>query len=244
MRARHWLSRLAGRLLPVRCLLCAAAADASGSALCAGCREDLADNRPCCPSCAEPLQQPEPLCGRCLRRQPPFDDAYAPFLYAWPLDGLVTRFKFGGDLAAGRCLAQLFTERAKHDALAIPAVLVPVPLHVQRLRRRGYDQALELARDIGRALAMPVATRVLRRLRATDAQTELSLRDRRRNVRGAFAVDAGALAKIPTDRGAIALLDDVMTSGSTLAECARVLRRAGCREIRVWAIARAPIGKT
>lgn len=185
--------------------------------------------------------QPEPLCGRCLRRTPPFVCSIAPWRYAWPLDGVVARFKFSGDLAAGKTLARLFLERVQQQQRPLPPVLVPVPLHRQRLRSRGYDQALELARDIVANLdGMQLLPDLLQRVRATDAQTALAAAARRRNVRSAFAVNTRALARLGDARPAIALLDDVMTTGSTLAECARTLTDAGFAHVEAWAIARAP----
>ncbi len=225
------LRRLERLLLPPRCLLCGAAADDDG--LCGDCRSELPRNAPCCARCAEPLAQPAPLCGRCLRRAPPWDAAWAPFRYAWPLDALETRFKFGGDLAAGRTLAAQWIAQA--PSAPLPQALVPVPLHVSRLRRRGYNQALELARPLGRSLGLPVLVGALARTRATAAQTELDRAARRRNVRGAFAVKTGAA--LPAH---VAVLDDVLTTGTTLAECARVLRRAGVARVDAWALARAP----
>ena len=227
-------------LLPGRCAICGEAS--TDMPLCPGCRADLRGNAPCCARCAEPLPQPAPACGRCQQHPPPFAASHAAFRYAWPLDGVLTRFKFGGDLAAGRALARLCVERVRDGALGtIPAgaVLIPVPLHRTRLRQRGFDQALELVRDIARDLEMPLAANLLRRIRATQAQTDLAAGARRRNVRGAFAVDQATLARLPLHPVAI-LLDDVMTTGSTLAECARVLRAHGFAEVRVWAIARAP----
>lgn len=242
--ARRWLGRLLLRLLPPRCALCMAALADGAGPLCPGCRADLADNAPCCARCAEPLAHEAPLCGRCLKRPPPFDAAFAGFRYAWPLDGLVTRFKFGGDLAAGRALATLLAGRVRAGALPRPALLVPVPLHDARLRRRGHDQALELARDLGRELRLPVAAGLLRRIRATAAQTDLDATARRRNVRGAFELDARALARLGAGErpGHLALVDDVMTTGATLSECARLLRRAGFGRIDVWVVARAARG--
>jgi ComF family protein len=117
----------------------------------------------------------------------------------------------------------------------LPALILPVPLHRARLRRRGYNQALELARPLGRALDVPVRHDLLLRPRATVAQSELDAPARRRNVRGAFVLRPDA--SLPEH---VAILDDVMTTGTTLAECARVLRRAGVRRIDAWALARAP----
>jgi ComF family protein len=229
---------LAGRLLrailPLRCLLCGADG-AHGRDLCAGCAHDIALNRPCCPRCALPLQTPAPLCGECLAGEPPFAAAWAPFRYGHPLDLLEARFKFRVDLAAGRVLADLIIERAAVDAPARPMLMYAVPLHVSRLRRRGYNQAFELAKMLATALDIPLDRDGLARIRATAEQTGLDAAARRRNLRGAF--------KIVGDRALpdhVVLLDDVMTTGATVRECARVLRRAGVMRVDVWALARAP----
>ncbi|MGB2788995.1 MAG: ComF family protein, partial [Dokdonella sp.] len=116
-----------------------------------------------------------------------------------------------------------------------PAALLCVPLHESRLRERGYNQALELAKPLARALHWPRHPHALRRIRSTQAQSGLDARARRRNLRGAFEVDPAQT--LPTH---VALLDDVMTTGSTLRECARVLRKAGVQRVDVWALARAP----
>ncbi|MGH8163721.1 MAG: ComF family protein, partial [Rhodanobacteraceae bacterium] len=187
----------------------------------------------CCARCALPLESPAPLCGRCQRRAPPWDAAWAPFVYAWPLDRLEARFKFGADLAAGRLLSALW--RASPQPLELPEAIVPVPLDRARLRSRGYNQALDLAKPLAKTLRIPVLRDALRRTRETNAQTELSAIQRRRNVRGAFAAhfDGAPPAHV-------AVLDDVFTTGATLAECARVLNRAGVQRVDVWALARAP----
>lgn len=219
-------------LLPSRCLLCGARG-ANGLDLCGACLGDLPRNDCCCARCALPLETPAPLCGRCVRRVWPWDSAWAPFRYAYPLDRLEMRFKFGADLAAGKLLASLWAAAGAPDEL--PQAVIPVPLHPSRLRSRGYNQALEIARPLSKALRIPLLRDALRRTRATDAQTELSALQRRRNVRGAFAVHfEGAVAQH------VAVLDDVFTTGATLAECARVLKRAGVARVDVWALARAP----
>lgn len=220
-------------LLPPRCLLCHAPG-ADGRDLCRGCARDLAVNAPCCPRCAVPLEAPAPLCGACLRRAPPLAAAWVPFRYAHPLDLLEARFKFRADLAAGRVLGELLAERAALEAPARPDCIVPVPLHASRLRERGYNQALELARPVARALGVPLRQDALVRVRATPAQTGLDAVARRRNLRAAFAVPARVA--LPAH---VALLDDVMTTGATLHEAARVLLRAGARRVDAWALARA-----
>lgn len=219
-------------LLPARCLLCSANG-VHDKDLCDACRSDLQHNLLACARCALPLEQNAGLCGHCLKREPPFTSAFVPFCYSPPLDQLERRFKFAGDLAAGRLLAQLFIERYSQQHSAMPSLLIPVPLHMSRLRARGYNQALELARPIARQFGIPLNSQILQRIRATPAQTGLDARVRRRNLRDAFNVTTHA--SLPSH---IALFDDVMTTGSTLRECALALQRAGAQCVSVWAIAR------
>jgi len=233
-RVDRWLENLGGLFLPPRCLLCGAQGTA-GRDLCTGCAADLIRNGPCCPRCALPLAAPAPLCGECLDRGPAFAVACVPFVYAAPLDVLVTRCKFQRDLAAARVLAGLFRAQAARS-VELPQALVPVPLHPQRLRERGYNQALEIARPLARRLGIPLCPDLLHRVRATEAQTHLDAPARRRNLRDAFAAGPAPLP------GHIALFDDVMTTGATLAECARVLRAAGVARVDVWAVARVARG--
>ncbi len=232
--------RLPGRLReactrafwPPRCLVCGADG-ADGLDLCGDCRDELPPCGPACPRCG--LRRAVPgLCRRCRRTPPPFVATCAAYSYRFPLDRLLPRFKFHGDLAAGRLLSMLLAQAAA--AAARPDALVPVPLHRSRLRARGYDQALELARPVARALALPLLPQALRRVRATVAQTDLDAAARRRNLRAAFAPGPGLLP------AHVALVDDVMTTGATLAEAAATLRRAGVARVDVWVVARADGG--
>ena len=176
---------------------------------------------------------PGPCCGDCLRRAPPLHGAHAALRYAAPVDRLLPRFKFHRDLAAGRLLAELMA--ARFAALPRPDALLPVPLHHGRLRRRGYDQALELARPLAHALELPLLPGALRRVRATRPQSELDAAARARNLRGAFMVDAAT--SLPAH---VVLVDDVMTTGATLYAAARALRGAGVARVGAWVCARVP----
>lgn len=229
------LSRFATRaithLLPWRCLLCGAPGD--GMDLCAPCQADMPVNHSCCARCALPLPLPTSICGACLRKPPPWDSAWAPFRYAWPLDRLESRFKFGGDLAAGRVLAALWLRQPR--LIDVPEVLMPVPLSRCRLSERGYNQSQELAHALGSGLGVRTDASILQRTRVTQPQTDLDRLARRRNVRDAFSVRT---ARQPHRH--VALVDDVMTTGATLAECARQLRRSGVARVDVWAMARSP----
>ena len=220
-----------GRVLfPPRCLVCGERG-AGGQDLCTACRAALPWNRPACRRCALPLARDSPACGGCRGGAWPFETSHAAFRYAFPMDRLLPRFKFHADLAAGRLLSQLML-----DSLADaerPMALLPVPLHLARLRQRGYDQALELARPLARRLALPLCDGRLWRRRTTAPQSELGARDRQRNVRGAFELRAGVLP------AHVALVDDVMTTGATLAECGRALKRAGVLRVDAWVVARA-----
>jgi ComF family protein len=234
LRARlaFWLRNDASRLLwPTRCLAC----DAPGGEvldLCPACAAGLPWLRDACRQCALPLSAPG-ICGDCLCQPPPLAAVHAACVYAAPLDRLLPRFKFHQDLAAGRLLSQLMAEAFAH--LPPPDVLVPVPLHRGRLRQRGYDQALELARPLARALRIPLRADLLQRVRATRAQSELDAPARRRNLRDAFAVRLRA--PLPAH---VVLVDDVMTTGATLHAAARSLRRAGVQRIEAWVCARVP----
>ena len=234
-RLARWAARSLHALLPPRCLLCAEPG-ADGLDLCGACRAALPWNRVACARCGLPLALAAPACAHCLRAPPPFAATVAPGVYAFPRDRLLPRLKFHGDLAAGALVATLLVEALR--TAPRPQALVPVPLHRDRLRERGYDQALELARPLARGLGVPLRADALRRTRATSAQSALAAGARRRNVRGAFVVGGGALP------AHVALVDDVMTTGATLGECARVLGGAGVARVDVWVAARVPAARS
>ena len=235
-RLGFWLRNDASRLLwATRCLVCG---EAGGEAwdLCPTCAAALPWQGRACRRCALPLPEAEDggaTCGACLATPPPLDAVHAACQYTAPVDRLLPRFKFHEDLAAGRLLAQLMADA--FGALPRPDALVPVPLHVSRLRRRGYDQALELAKPLARALHVPLRDTLLCRIRATAAQSERDAAARQRNVRGAFAVTPAAA--LPRH---VVLVDDVMTTGATLHAAARALRRAGVERVDAWVCARVP----
>ena len=153
------------------------------------------------------------------------------FDYAFPLDRLLPRLKFHRDFAAGRVLARCMVDRLA--ALPRPDALIPIPLHRARLRSRGYDQALELARPLARALQLPLLGNALQRNKTTTAQSRLDADARQRNLRGAFVVASGA-----SPPAHVVLIDDVMTTGATLHAAARVLHQAGVRRVDAWVCAR------
>jgi ComF family protein len=234
---RGWLVRgmahFGQALLPPACLVCGGVG-ADGLDLCTPCRAALPWTAPACRRCGLPLAGTgeQPVCGLCQLVPPPLARVQCPLHYAFPVDRLLPRLKFHGDLAAGELLVALAAWALDPDER--PAALVPVPLHPSRLRQRGYDQALEIARAFARHGGPPVRADALRRVRATPAQTTLDAAARRANLGGAFALRRGAA--LPTH---VALVDDVMTTGATLHECARVLQAGGVARVDAWCLARA-----
>jgi len=213
------------------CLLCAGR---GMQRVCASCRNDLPWNREACTQCARPLADGAgPLCGACARRTPPFEAAIAAFRYAAPVDQAVQRLKYNADFLAARWLGEALADAVRAADHPPPDLLLPVPLHSGRLRKRGYNQALELARVLSKQLKIPLQPQLVRRQRATEDQIGKTALERRRNVRKAFTVSA----EVKGQR--VALIDDVMTTGSTLAELARACRKAGAASVVVWTVARA-----
>ncbi len=233
-RLRDW----ARGALPQACALCVARA---GHALvCAECAARLPSQPAACPVCALPaahaLAMPA-ACGACLARPPPFAATVAAYAYAFPVDRLLQQLKYGGRLAnadwAADALACAVARTVAADRGALPQRVVPLPLSVSRQRERGFNQAREIAARVARALDLPVASS-LARTRAGPPQAALPWSARERNVRGAFAAAEDVLG------AHLALVDDVMTTGATLAEAAATLRRAGAARVDCWVVARTP----
>lgn len=227
-------SALLGWFVAPRCIVCGAHASVKDN-LCAPCQAELPRNETSCVRCAAPRgPTPDGICGRCLTRAPFYDRACALYRYAPPIDRLVQGFKYERRLDWGRVLGMALAHHLQASGLSADAI-VPVPLHRRRLRERGYNQSLELARPIGARLGIPVLPRAVRRVRPTPAQAGLSRDERRRNVRNVFEV---ARTDCVTERH-VAIVDDVMTSGHTVDALARALKRAGARSVAVWVLARA-----
>ena len=220
-------------LLPPRCVLCG---QPSGSiCICLSCKTELPWPGPQCRQCGLPLGSArDDICGRCIQKPPPFTRTLSPLYYQFPADRLVQAFKFNRQLAAGRVLSHLMCECVTDRESAHPDVLIPVPLHNLRMIKRGFNQAGELACHVSKVLDIPLLTTALRRHRHTQAQSGLSRKQRRKNVRGAFYWHG---LKKPSHH--VVLLDDVMTTGTTVTECARVLKKAGAKRVDVWVAARA-----
>ena len=231
------VGKIVGLIFPPRCLLCNQPG-CDGLDLCAECREKLPWNTSACCCCAIPLAQnvyheeTPVLCGRCQQKRPAFDEVISLFRYEADAINMIHLLKFNQQLAYARLLGMLLVDRVKQQA-PLPACLLPVPLHNTRLRARGFNQSTEIARVLSRALALPILLDPVVRVRKTGSQSGLHAQQRRQNIKGAFEI----VGEIPFRH--VAIIDDVVTTGSTANELARVLKKAGVERVDVYCIARA-----
>ena len=227
---------LASLLLPWRCALCAGPAP-DNRELCDECHADLPRVEHSCPRCGLGIGAADiaGMCGSCVIRPPRFHRAVAPMAYDYPVDRLVLGLKFGRRIHLARALAQGIAAKAREqieqDLLEMPDALIPVPLHPRRLAKRGFNQAEEIARFIGREIGVPVVGDLCRRVRQTRMQSRLNDQERRSNVARAFQCSRSP------ERPAI--VDDVVTTGATADALAAALITAGADRVQVWAVARA-----
>jgi ComF family protein len=224
---RAGLRRALSALLPQDCLLCGALS--GDDLLCGDCAAALPRLPPAlCPVCALPTHGGE-ICGACLKRTPHFDATLACYVYAFPVDRLVQQLKFGHRLAIADFFAQAIVERG----LPAADLVVPVPLSPTRLAGRGFNQSAEIARLLARASGMPLGLATGRRTLEAPPQSTLPWKERQRNVRGAFECASDLSGKT------ILVVDDVMTTGATLGEFARVLKDRGAARVVNCVAARA-----
>lgn len=223
-------SSMTALLLPQDCFLCAAPA---GSALlCPACASELPRlDGPHCPICALPTVDGA-VCGSCLTKAPYFDATHACFRYAFPVDRLVQALKYRHNLAIARLLAATLLQSAGNEA-ATADLLMALPLSEQRLAARGFNQSMELARPLASQLGIPLRVTGYARSLDTPPQASLPWKERQKNISGAFECALDLSGKH------IIVIDDVMTTGATLDEFARTLKKHGARRVSNWVVARA-----
>ncbi|MES0328473.1 MAG: ComF family protein [Gammaproteobacteria bacterium] len=228
-------------IYPPRCLLCGGAG-CQGMDLCEHCHQTLPFNHTACVVCALPLPpntSEGSVCGRCQKKPPHYDEAFSVFSYEQPVIWFIQQLKFNdrltharllGDLlAASDCIEQISADEA--------VCILPVPLFKKRLRERGFNQSIELARALSKKTRWPIDLNAVQRVRETVSQTGLDAKARRRNIRGAFEV-----VEVLSHKHVV-IIDDVVTTGSTVNELSRVLKKLGVERISVLSLARAPLGR-
>lgn len=225
----HWL-------LPYSCILCNNKS-ARSQDICENCLDDLPFLTFTCHRCAKPLLQNNPnlICSDCLSQPPPFNRTFALFYYQPPITKLIMNLKFGQSLVNARILGELLAEKIQfnwYKGKPLPEVLIPIPLHHQRLKERGFNQAVEIARPVAKKLDLPIELFICQRIKNTAPQARLPAHQREQNIQDAFRV----LGKL--DFQHVAILDDVMTTGFTVKQFSSILRRGGIKQIDVWCCAR------
>ncbi|WMT14499.1 DNA utilization protein GntX [Serratia fonticola] len=225
-------------MLPIhsRCWLCRQPLRLMQQGICSYCLRTLPAKPCCCPVCGLPSGDPHQPCGRCLQKAPPWQALVFVSDYRPPISTLVKNFKFQQTPALAPTLARLillhWLQAHREQHLNRPEVILAVPLQDKRCWRRGYNQSELLALPLARWLGCEYRPGALRRIRATAPQQQLIARLRRRNLRGAFRCDKGLAGKH------VALLDDVVTTGSTMAEIATLLQKQGVASLQIWCVCR------
>jgi len=234
-----WRLRLKGlfsALFPSRCIFCQQTVAAEPE-ICPDCYLALPHNVICCVRCALPLAEDidgAVLCGRCIKKPPAFDYAYSPFRYEDEIITLVHQLKFSEKIRFSRSIGEMLLTHFSGTGES-PDCLLPVALHPSRMRQRGFNQSIEISRVLSKALAIPIEHSAIVRQRSTVAQTGLSARQRQKNIRGAFSM-VGEL-----NYKHVLIVDDVMTTGATVNELAKLLKKNKVERVGVLSIARAPV---
>lgn len=226
------IARLCRGLFPKQCVLC----NKEGSeklCLCVACIASLPRIGSACQYCGVPLHNCSLLCGRCALQKPDFKTLFSPFRYEEPFDKLIKQLKYSQRLDYIAVLGELFLCHLPKENR--PDFIIPIPMHVSSLRKRGYNQSWELAKWVGKKLDIPVM-HALEKVRPTERQSMLAYKKRRTNLKGAFK-----LVKPIAVQARIVLFDDVVTTGATVDEASKVLRANGVEHIDVWCLARTPL---
>lgn len=226
------------RILPNRCLMCHQGIDFPQKGVCGVCLDACLYTSPVCLGCGRKMHVETDFCGNCLRTLPLI--IVAPCSYHQGLGPFVAAMKYQTQFAALDCLTDALIARllllSEQGFLHMPQVLVPVPLHQQRLRQRGFNQAWVIASSLSKKLNIPLFSQKLVRIKHTQAQAGLSGKERRLNMKHAFELES------TTQFQRIALIDDVVTTGETAKEIARLFQRQHIH-VQVWCLARAEAPK-
>lgn len=232
----EWLKNNLFSLISKQCLLCLSPTS-NTHLLCLDCEKDLAENSYHCVICATPFAaslsgEIELVCGKCQKNPPNYTTSIIPHLYSSPLKQLISHLKFHGNLTYAPLLAHNFINAIKQRKNTLPECIIPVPLHLERLHERGFNQALELARLVAQQLNIPLDYSLCQRNKSTPFQSGLSAKQRKKNLKNAFAVTKQHSYQH------VAIFDDVVTTGTTVNELAKQLKQSGVKTIEIWAIAR------
>ncbi|MBX2848254.1 MAG: ComF family protein [Acidiferrobacterales bacterium] len=216
--------------LPKTCILCNKPVS-QDCPVCEYCYPNLPCERSACIKCGTPFSAELDYCGRCIDDPPVFDRCFCAFEYKYPIDQQIKRFKYAERPELARDIALLLAKEIKNHQLERPDLLIPVPMHISKLRNRGFNQALELTKYLSLLLKIPYKKSIIVKHLATTPQAQLALNQRKNNIKGCFSYKKTTTAKH------VAIIDDVITTGSTMAEITKILKRNGVDYIQVWGVA-------
>lgn len=217
------------------CLLCGSPGEKQ-SCLCKHCLDDLPYIDNACSSCGIPLKESHAdQCGTCINNPPQNTLAVSVLHYLSPVDYLIQKMKYHNQLEIADLMANLLVNKLKTTNVDLPELIIPVPLHISRLQQRGYNQAVEIARPVSKALKIPLNLTNCIRKRLTEPQFELRHDQRQSNLKGAFEI----VHQISAQH--VAVIDDVMTTGSTLNELTKTLKNSGINRVDIWTCSRATL---
>jgi len=241
------MKKLVDFFYPPRCQLCGSRHQLLfGGQLCTACAADFRPNETPCQVCAVPMSiskggmsQQSSTCGQCTKASPVYDYCWSPFVYSQPLEWMIQQLKFNQKLNFAPLLSNLMAEKMRQNLQQHlfennkPDIIIPMPLHNRRLKQRGFNQSHLLIKPIAKILQLPIDLNSCKRVRDTAHQTGKNARQRQQNIKNAFAFNNKRSYQH------VAIFDDVVTTGSSVSELSKVLKRGGVKRVDVWCLARA-----
>ena len=224
------LSQALNWLVPHQCFGCQRTLKGAPP-FCDACYTELPFQSRACQHCGQALGANSNECGRCIIRPPFYDRCFCPFEYQTPIKELICALKYNDKAEYAKMTGQLLASEIKRNQEPLPDLIIPVPTHISRLRSRGYNQAQLIACAAGQALSIPVANQRLIKTQSTPPQAQQTLKDRKKALNGCFAIKGFFVAQN------VAIVDDVVTTGSTVNEIAKILKKNGVDYVQVWGVA-------
>jgi len=225
------LSQALNWLLPAHCVECAATLEHHYDRVCKVCYPTLPFQSHCCARCGQHSASNTDYCGNCINTPPTFDTCFCPFKYESSIKELICDFKYRERPELAKTAARLLWHELLKTEFERPDALIAVPMHVSRLRERGYNHSMLIAQNLSKWLNIPLLYGVLAKSKHTEPQAQQSLKQRKKNLNDSFKIEKSISVK------SVAIIDDVVTTGSTAEEIAKILKKNGVDYIQVWGIA-------
>jgi len=218
-------------LFPKKCINCQQLNAQDHHPCCEKCYPLLPFQAHACQQCGQCLAANHDFCGRCIESPPAYDACFCPFEYQPPISDQIQHFKYHQKPELAKSLAQLMAVEINNHQIERPDILIPVPLHISRLRERGYNQSQLLSKSLGQLLDIPSDHQLIEKNKKTPPQAQLSLKERTKNIKRCFKIKKTFPMKT------VAIVDDVVTTGTTVNEIAKILKKNGVDYVQVWGIA-------